>query len=103
MVGFVEYITGATKITDSFATGGVTGSSGWFVGQISGSGATFANNYYLERSGQPSPAVSGVSSATQAQLSDASFALHTGGSTPWDFVNTWTMDELPELLIVTGA
>jgi hypothetical protein len=78
----------------------LTGSSGWFAGAITGSGATFANDYYLERSGQPSPAVSGVSSATQAQLSDASFALYTSGSTPWDFVNTW---DLPELLIVTGA
>lgn len=101
--GFVGYITGATQITDSFATGDVTGSSGWFVGQISGSGATFANNYYLERSGQPSPTVSGVSIATQAQLSDASFALYASGSTPWDFVNTWTMDDLPELRLVTGA
>ena len=94
--GFVGLVSGAVAISDSFAAGNVTGSQGWFVGLISGTGATFTNNYYLERTGQPSPVVSGVSSATQAQLSDAEFALYANGGTPWDFTNIWEMDGLPE-------
>jgi autotransporter-associated beta strand protein len=94
--GLFGYVGAGAAISDSFATGGVTGSSGWFAG-YAGSGATFTNCFYLERTGQPSPVLSGVTSATQAQLADAAFSVYQG-STPWDFDGVWVMvDGLPQL------
>ena len=104
--GLVGVNEGAVQITDSFATDNTAdwdNSSGFFVGQIWGTDATFANDYYLARAGQPDPASTGVSSATAAQLASTAFAVYHG-ITPWDFDTTWEMvDGLPELIIVLAA
>ena len=54
--GLVGLVNGAVQITDSFASGSTAdwgNSSGFFVGQIWGTGAMFANDYYLR--GRASP------------------------------------------------
>ncbi len=47
------------------------------------------------RTGGPDPVIRRIV-PRQAQLENASFAVYNG-ATPWDFVNTWIMENLPQL------
>jgi hypothetical protein len=102
--GFTGRVMGAANIENCFSLGNVNGSQGWFSNLNDAVAlAGYANDYFLARTGQPDPVISGVSSATAVQLGNVNFAVYHG-STPWNFTSVWAMHNgLPELRLWTAA